>query len=62
MAPGEKFRSRITLLQLSTGKVTPHGYVIYQFGETSYSILDLCFFVSPPDNVLREKERGPGEV
>ena len=39
MAPAEKFRSRIRFLQLSTGKVTPYGHVLYQFGETSYS----CF-------------------
>lgn len=36
MAPAEKFRSRIRFLQLSTGKVTPYGHVLYQFGETSY--------------------------
>ena len=38
---GKKFRSRIRFLQLSTGKVTPYGHVLYQFGETSYSS-DLC--------------------
>ena len=41
VAPAEKFRSRITLLQLSTGKVTPYGHVLYQFGETSYSRLSV---------------------
>ena len=42
VAPGEKFRSRIRLLQLSTGKVTPYGHVLYQFGETSYRIMLFC--------------------
>ena len=38
---GKKFRSRIRFLQLSTGKVTPYGHVLYQFGETSYRVS--CF-------------------
>ena len=45
MAPGVKFSSRIRILQLSTGKVTPHGHVLYQFGETSYSFLIVVAFV-----------------
>ena len=40
---GKKFRSRIRFLQLSTGKVTPYGHVLYQFGETSYSIVDFVW-------------------
>ena len=34
-----KFRSRIRVLQLSTGKVTTTRARLYQFGETSYSKL-----------------------
>ena len=44
VAPAEKFRSRIRFVQLSTGKVTPYGHVLYQFGETSYR-LDCFMFV-----------------
>ena len=46
VAPAEKFRSRIRFLQLSTGKVTPYGHVLYQFGETSYRFFDdfCCFY------------------
>ena len=42
---GKKFRSRIRFLQLSTGKVTPYGHVLYQFGETSYSYVFFLFVV-----------------
>ena len=43
---GKKFRSTIRFLQLSTGKVTPYGHVLYQFSETSYRFLDdfCCFY------------------
>ena len=42
---GKKFRSRIRFLQLSTGKVTPYGHVLYQFCETSYSnSVHFCHF------------------
>ena len=33
-----KFRSRIRVLQLSTGKVTTTRARLYQFGETSYRL------------------------
>ena len=49
---GKKFRSRIRFLQLSTGKVTPYGHVLYQFGETSYSIVFYwCLFVLSGTNL-----------
>ena len=41
---GKKFRSRIRFLQLSTGKVTPYGHVLYQFGETSYRVIIVTVF------------------
>ena len=45
VAPAEKFRSRIRFLQLSTGKVTPYGHVLYQFGETSYRFCSFFWLV-----------------
>ena len=38
-----KFRSRIRVLQLSTGKVTTTRVRLYQFGETSYSVVGLYY-------------------